>query len=125
FLAGLPEIVAGTTINRFCGSSMQAIHQAAGAIQLNAGEAFICAGVESMSRVPMTGFNPMPNPKLYREHPGAYMSMGETAENLVERYGISRAEQERFAFDSQRKTREAIATGGFDDELIPIETPDG
>lgn len=125
FLAGLPETVAGTTINRFCGSSMQAIHQAAGAIQLNAGEAFICAGVESMSRVPMTGFNPMPNPKLYREHPGAYMSMGETAENLVERYGISRAEQERFAYDSQSKTREAKAAGGFDDELIPIETPDG
>ncbi|BBA35986.1 3-ketoacyl-CoA thiolase [Methylocaldum marinum] len=125
FLAGLPQSVAGTTINRFCGSSMQAIHQAAGAIQLNAGEAFICAGVESMSRVPMTGFNPMPHPKLYQEYPQAYMSMGETAENLVERYGISRADQERFAFDSQRKTREAKASGGFDDELIPIETPDG
>lgn len=125
FLAGLPQSVAGTTINRFCGSSMQAIHQAAGAIQLNAGEAFICAGVESMSRVPMTGFNPMPHPRLYQEYPQAYMSMGETAENLVERYGISRADQERFAFDSQRKTREAGDAGQFDDELIPIETPDG
>jgi len=125
FLAGLPLSVAGTTINRFCGSSMQAIHQAAGAIQLNAGEAFICAGVESMSRVPMTGFNPMPHPRLYQEYPQAYMSMGETAENLVERYGISRADQERFAVDSQRKTQEARASGQFDDELVPIKTPDG
>ncbi|MGX2038847.1 thiolase family protein [Methylocaldum sp. MU1018] len=125
FLAGLPQSVAGATVNRFCGSSMQAIHQAAGAIQLNAGEAFVCAGVESMSRVPMTGFNPMPHPKLYREYPQAYMSMGETAENLAERYGIDRADQERFAVDSQRKTQEARASGRFDDELIPIETPDG
>jgi acetyl-CoA acyltransferase len=125
FLAGLPLSVAGTTINRFCGSSMQAVHQAAGAIQLNAGEAFICAGVESMSRVPMTGFNPMPHPRLYQEYPQAYMSMGETAENLVERYDISRADQERFAVDSQRKTQEARAAGQFDDELVPIETPDG
>jgi len=125
FLAGLPLSVAGATVNRFCGSSMQAIHQAAGAIQLNAGEAFICAGVESMSRVPMTGFNPMPHPRLYQEYPQAYMSMGETAENLVERYGIGRADQERFAVDSQRKTQEARAAGQFDDELVPIETPDG
>ncbi|HYE37588.1 thiolase family protein [Methylocaldum sp.] len=125
FLAGLPPSVAGTTINRFCGSSMQAIHQAAGAIQLDAGEAFVCAGVESMSRVPMTGFNPMPHPRLYQEYPQAYMSMGETAENLVERYGISRADQERFAVDSQRKVQEARTSGQFDDELVPIETPDG
>ncbi len=72
-LSGLPITVAGTTINRFCGSSMQSIHFAAGAIQMNAGEVFICAGVESMSRVPMTGFNPMPNPVLNDEMPGAYM----------------------------------------------------
>ena len=64
FLADLPLDVAGATVNRFCGSSMQAIHIAAGAIQLGAGEAFLGAGVESMSRVPMLGFNPMPNPGL-------------------------------------------------------------
>ena len=64
FLAHLPLNVAGATVNRFCGSSMQAIHMAAGAIQLDAGEAFICAGVESMTRVPMTGFNPSPHPRL-------------------------------------------------------------
>ncbi len=65
FLAGLPKSVGGVTVNRFCGSSMQAIHMAAGAIALGAGEVFICAGVESMTRVPVMGFNPMPHPGLY------------------------------------------------------------
>ena len=83
FLAGLPRSVAGVTVNRFCGSSMQSIHQAAGAIAIGAGDAFICAGVESMSRVPMMGFNPMPNPALYKEMPEAYMGMGDTAENVA------------------------------------------
>src|SRR5512145_1827107 len=63
-IAGLPQSVAGATLNRFCGSSMQAIHMAAGAIALGSGQAFVCAGLESMSRVPMMGFNPMPNPAL-------------------------------------------------------------
>lgn len=125
FLAGLPIGIAGTTLNRFCGSSMQAIHQAAGAIQLDAGEAFICAGVESMSRVPMTGYNPMPHPRLYKEYPEAYMSMGETAENLVERFRIGREEQERFALESQRKIRAAREAGRFADEIIPIATAEG
>lgn len=82
-LAGLPITVAGMTVNRFCGSSMQAIHLAAGAILLNAGEVFICAGIESMSRVPMGGYNMMPNPTLYKSYPNAYLTMGETAENLA------------------------------------------
>ena len=85
-MAGLPISVAGTTVNRFCGSSMQAIHMAAGAIQMGAGSVFICAGVESMSRVPMSGFNPMPNPALCESMPAAYMSMGETAENVGREY---------------------------------------
>ncbi|HEX4043795.1 MAG TPA: acetyl-CoA C-acyltransferase, partial [Xanthobacteraceae bacterium] len=71
FLAKLPITVAGTTVNRFCGSSMQSIHMAAGAIQMDAGDAFICAGIESMSRVPMTGFNPSPNPKLAHDYPAS------------------------------------------------------
>ena len=83
-LAGLPVSVAGMTVNRFCGSSMQAIHIAAGAIQMNAGDVFICAGIESMSRVPMGGYNYMPNPALYESYPEAYINMGETAENLAE-----------------------------------------
>ena len=78
-LAGLPHSVGGQTINRFCGSSMQAIHAAAGAIQLGAGEVFICAGVESMTRVPMMGFNPLPHPGLARTLPGAYLGMSRPA----------------------------------------------
>jgi acetyl-CoA acyltransferase len=119
-LAGLPIKVAGVTVNRFCGSSMQAIHMAAGAIKMNAGEVFICAGIESMTRVPMGGFNTLPNPKLYREIPGAYMAMGETAENLAKQFHISRIEQEQFALTSQRKTANAKMKGYFDDEIIPV-----
>ena len=120
-IAGLPQSVAGVTMNRFCGSSMQAIHTAAGAIQLDAGDVFICAGVESMTRVPMTGFNPMPNPALHQANPGAYMSMGETAENLARKYQLTRERQEAFAVESQRKAAEAQADGRFDDEIIPIK----
>lgn len=119
-LAGLPITVAGTTVNRLCGSSMQAIHMAAGAIQMNAGEVFICAGVESMSRVPMGGYNFMPNPKLYETFPQAYISMGDTAENLAREYHISRADQEAFALLSQQKTYTAQQEGRFADEIIAI-----
>ncbi|MCX7676050.1 MAG: acetyl-CoA C-acyltransferase, partial [Alteraurantiacibacter sp.] len=79
-LADLPLTVGGMTLNRFCGSSMSGVHYAAGQIQMGAGEVFICAGVESMSRVPMMGFNPMPNPALAKTSQ-AYISMGDTAEN--------------------------------------------
>jgi acetyl-CoA acyltransferase len=124
-LAGLPRCVAGTTINRFCGSSMQAIHVAAGAIQLGAGEAFICGGVESMSRVPMMGFNPMPNPKLAESEPGAYMAMGTTAENLARKYGFSRADQEAYAVRSHAKAAAAREEGRFKEEIVPVTLPDG
>ncbi|MBP80541.1 MAG: acetyl-CoA C-acyltransferase [Acidiferrobacteraceae bacterium] len=119
-MAGLPISVAGTTVNRFCGSSMQAIHMAAGAIQMGAGDAFICAGVESMSRVPMSGFNPMPNPALCESMPAAYMSMGETAENVGREYQISREEQEVFAVASQQKAGDAQSQGRLADEIVPI-----
>ena len=123
-LAGLPITVAGTTVNRFCGSSMQSIHNAAGAIQMGAGEVFICAGVESMSRVAMGGFNPMPNPVLHEMIPGAYMSMGETAENVGREYGISREEQEEFAVLSQQKASDAQTAGRLQDEIVPIQLGD-
>ncbi len=119
-LAGLPHTVAGTTVNRFCGSSMQSIHQAAGAIQMNAGEAFICAGVESMTRIPMGGFNPSPNPVLYKDLPAAYISMGITAENLANKYSISREEQEAFAVLSHQKAAAAQAAGKLADEIVPV-----
>ena len=118
-LAGLPESVAGTTVNRFCGSSMQAIHMAAGAIGLNSGEVFIAAGIESMTRIPMGGFNPLPHPKLAAET-AAYMSMGETAENLARKYKIERDRQEKLAVDSHSRAAAAQAAGKFADELVAI-----
>ena len=123
-LAGLPVTVAGTTVNRFCGSSMQAIHIAAGAIQMNAGEAFICAGVESMSRVPMGGYNYMPNPVLYETFPQAYISMGDTAENLARQYHIGRSDQEAFSLLSQQKASAAQQQGLFAEEIIAIDLVD-
>ena len=120
-LAGLPQSVAGVTVNRFCGSSMQAIHMAAGAIAMNAGEAFICAGVESMSRVPMQGFNPMPHPGLCERYPQAYISMGETAENVAVKYAIPRDRQEAFAIISQQRAAAAQAAGCFEAEIVAIE----
>lgn len=123
-LAGLPLSVGGVTINRFCGSSMQAIHSAVGAIQAGAGEVFIGAGVESMSRVPMGGFNPMPNPKLYEVMPGAYMSMGETAENVARRFEISRRTQEEFAVESHKRAAAARENGQLEEEIIAISSRD-
>ncbi len=119
-LAHLPITVAGVTVNRFCGSSMQGIHMAAGAIQMNAGDAFICAGVESMTRVPMLGFNPMPHPGLYESFPAIYMGMGETAENVAEQYQLSREQQDAFALTSQQRAAEARAKGRFSEEIIAI-----
>ena len=124
FLAGLPQESAGVTVNRFCGSSMQAVHQAAGAIRMGAGEAFLCAGVESMSRVPIGGFNPMPHPGLAERFPQAYISMGETAENVARRHQVTRADQEGFAVRSQAKAAQAQAQGRLDAEIVPIRLGD-
>jgi len=119
-LAGLPENIGGATVNRFCGSSMTTIQMAAGYIQMGAGDVFICAGVESMTRIPMGGFNPMPNPALGEIYPQAYMGMGETAENLARKYQITREEQEKFACQSHKKAAEAQKSGKFKDEIVPI-----
>jgi acetyl-CoA acyltransferase len=121
FIAGLPQSVGGATINRFCGSSMQGIHSAAGAIAIGAGDVFICAGIESMSRVPMMGFNPMPNPALAERMPAAYISMGMTAENVAKKYSISRQEQDEFAVGSQSKATTARQAGKLKDEIVPIQ----
>ena len=120
FLAELPLSVAGVTVNHFCGSSMQALHMAAGAMRMNAGDVFICAGVESMTRVPIMGFNPLPHPGLYESHPEAYMSMGETAENVAGKYRISRRQQDEFALASHTKAAAAQAGGKLSDEIVPI-----
>jgi acetyl-CoA acyltransferase len=124
FLAKLPISVAGTTVNRFCGSSMQSIHMAAGAIQMNAGNAFICAGVESMSRVPMSGYNPMPHPGLATHYEQAYMSMGVTAENLADKYNLSRQRQEELTVISHQRASDARQSGRLTDEIIPIMNGD-
>jgi len=123
-LAGLPQSVAGMTVNRFCGSSMQSVHIAAGQIQLDAGDVFIAAGVESMTRVPMMGFNPLPNPALQAKV-AAYISMGDTAENVAGKWRISREEQEAFAVRSQQRAAAAAKAGHFKNEIVPIVTKGG
>lgn len=123
-IAGLPRSVGGMTVNRFCGSSMSSVHYAAGQIAMGAGEVFIAAGVESMSRVPMMGFNPLPNPALAKASQ-AYIGMGDTAENLARQYGLDRSAQEAFAVASQQKAAAAIAEGRLKDEIVGIETKGG
>ena len=125
FIAGLPQSVGGATINRFCGSSMTSVHFAAGQIMLGAGEAFLCAGVESMTRVPMGGFNISPNPSLMSSFPQVYMAMGHTAEEVAKRYSIGREEQEAMAVESHAKAARARELGYFRDEIVAMETPDG
>ncbi|MXW91534.1 MAG: thiolase family protein [Rhodospirillaceae bacterium] len=125
FLAGLPVTTAGTTVNKWCGSSMQAIHNAAGMLSAGAGAAYVAAGVESMTRVPMGGFNPAPNPGLMARWPETYHSMGQTAETVAERYQVTRERQQEFAVASHRKAAQARADGRFADEIVPVETPGG
>lgn len=120
FLVGLPISVSGCTVNRFCGSSMEAIHMAAGAVQMGAGEVFLCAGVESMTRVPMPGFNMLPHPGLYESYPQVYISMGLAAEHMARHYGIARDLQEEFALGSHRKAVAWQSTESPSDEIVPI-----
>ena len=122
FLSGLPNSVGGVTVNRFCASSMQAIHQAAGAIMSGSGELFIAGGVESMSRVPMAGFNPMLNPSLVDMD--AYIGMGHTAENLAIKHSISREDQEKMALSSHQKAAAAQDGNFFENEIIPVNEID-
>jgi acetyl-CoA acyltransferase len=119
-LADLPLSVAGVTVNRFCGSSMQSIHFAAGQIALGAGDVFVCAGIESMSRVPMMGYNPLINPALMKSMPVAYIGMGETAENVARKWQIPRTEQEAFAVRSHQRAAAAVAAGKLNDEIVSI-----
>lgn len=131
-LAGLPLPLGGITLNRSCGSSMSAIHFAAGQIAIGAGEAYIAAGVESMTMVPPRGGAFSPNPRFMSEaRPDAevmidaYVTMGRTAENVATRYGVTRAVQEQFALESQQKAAAAQAAGRFDDELVAVHAADG
>jgi len=119
FLSGMNVKTAGTTINRWCGSSMEAIHIAAGKISMGAGKAFICGGVESMSRV-TAGFNPLPYPRSNEKNPHLYFTMGTTAENVAKKYKIERNAQQEFAISSHQKAYAAQSKGHFDNEITVI-----
>lgn len=141
-LAGLPVTAGGTTVNRFCASSLQAFNFAAEGLMLGNGDAYVVGGVESMSRVPMGGFNPSFNPKLINNPAGvpvccgapeemstafgqAYIPMGMTAENLAKRYNISREEQDQFALRSHQRALAAQDNGTFAREIVPVPLPNG
>jgi acetyl-CoA acyltransferase len=125
FLCNLPPEVGGMTINRFCGSSMSAVHIAAAQIEAGVGDAYLCVGVESMSMVPQGGFNKSPNPELLSRYPDAYLTMGETAENVAKRYNVSRHDQEVLAVESHRKAAQAREQGRLRDEIVPIRLESG
>ena len=118
--AGLPITVAGATVNRFCASGLQAVHDATSRIRLGEIEIAVAGGVESMSMIPMSGVKPSPNPALESSMPQAYISMGNTAENVAEKYGVSRAEQDAFALRSHQRAADAIKSGKFDQETVPV-----
>ena len=119
-LAGLPRSVAGATINRWCGSSIQAVQVAAGMIATGCGEAFLCGGTECMSRVPMMGFNVLPNPAWSKQEVDDYISVGLTAERVAQQYGLTREQQDAFGLWSQTKALAARREGRMAAEITPI-----
>ncbi|MGN7298063.1 thiolase family protein [Ferdinandcohnia sp. SAFN-114] len=139
-LAGLPISIPGVTVNRLCGSGLEAVNQAASSIKSGLGDVFIAGGTESMTRAPYVMMKPqvtsakgnqtlhdtmlgwrLVNPTMNEMYPP--ISLGETAENVAEKYGISRAEQDELALSSQQKAAAAIQSGRFNDEIVPIEIP--
>ena len=118
-LAGIPETTGGAVVNRFCGSSMDAVHQISTKIESGDIEVGIAAGVEDMFSVPMGGFNPDFHPELAEQE--YYIGMGETAETLAEEGKIDREAQEEFAMESHTKALDAQTNGRFDNEIIPID----
>jgi len=141
-LAGLPETAGGVTVNRFCASSLQAVNMAAQSIMLGQGDVIVAGGIESMSRVPMGGFNPSFNPRLIKPRPGekiespyppvenewvlsSYIPMGMTAENLAREYSIGRAEQDAFSLRSHQRAIAATDNGIFKREIVPVPLPNG
>jgi acetyl-CoA acyltransferase len=119
--AGLPDSVPAETVNRFCSSGLQTIAHAAHTIMAGQAEAIIAGGTESMSMVPMAGFKFSPNPFFAQETPDVYTSMGLTAENVAEKYGILREDQDKFALRSNMRAAEAVESGRFDTEIVPLE----
>jgi acetyl-CoA acetyltransferase family protein len=122
FRAGLPITAGAATINRFCGSSQETMLMAARAIMANQGDLFLAGGVESMSKVPMMGFNPSVDPFIAETYPAAYCSMGITAENLAKEYKLTRKECDEFAFTSHQRAAAAWKAGKFEKEVVRFET---
>jgi acetyl-CoA acyltransferase len=118
--AGLPDRVPGATVNRFCSSGLQTIAQASQRIATGTAEVIVAGGAESMSQVPMSGFFFQPDPELTDDDIGTYVSMGITAENVAEKYDVSREDQDRFALRSHERAADAIDSGRFDEELVPL-----
>ncbi|MDA1028619.1 MAG: acetyl-CoA C-acyltransferase [Bacteroidetes bacterium] len=118
--AGLPDSVPGATINRFCSSGLQTIALAAQSIATGMAQTIIAGGVESMSLVPMTGYYYQPDPDLIRSDPNVYVSMGNTAENVAEKYSVSRLDQDAFALRSHQKAFQAVESGVFHAEIVPL-----
>ena len=121
FLGGLPDSVPGVTVNRFCSSGLQTIAMAAERIMAGGAEIIIAGGVESMSQVPMGGVSFQPNPTLADERPEVYISMGLTAENVADKYDVSREDQDKFALKSHQKAVKAWEEGYFDEQITPID----
>jgi len=119
FLTNMDIKTSGMTVDRWCGSSMEGIHIAAGKIAMGSGKVFICGGVESMTRV-TTGFDPLPYPYTETENPNVYFTMGTTAENVAKQYSISRTEQQEFAISSHKKAYDAQSKGNFNNEIVSI-----
>ncbi|MFC0300974.1 acetyl-CoA C-acetyltransferase [Virgibacillus soli] len=120
-LAGLQDDVPGITINRYCSSGLQSIAYAAERIMIGHSDTIIAGGAESMSLIPMGGHVIKPNTKLVQDAPGYYMGMGHTAEEVANRFKISREEQDAFAVESHKRAAQAIKDGKFKDEIVPVE----
>jgi len=124
-LAGLPNVVAAVTVNRFCSSGLQAVAMAADRIRLGEADLMIGGGTESMSMVPMMGYHPVFNPRIYEnEHIGIAYGMGITAEKVAEQWQVTRDQQDAFAVASHAKALAAIAAGEFADEIAPYALAD-
>lgn len=123
--AGLPDAVPGVTINRFCSSGLQSIAMAADRIRAGSADILLAGGSESMSMIPMSGTKFAPNPWFVENQPEVYMGMGLTAEQLQQRYGISREDQDAFALRSHRNALRAQSEGSFHEEIVPVALPDG
>ncbi|MCZ6634876.1 MAG: thiolase family protein [bacterium] len=122
--AGLPDSVPGVTVNRWCASGLQSIAMAAQAVMAGQAEVVVAGGTESMSLLPMGGTYFMPNPDLVEKNPDLFLDMGNTAENLVERYDISREDQDAFALGSHERALDAIQAGRFEGEIVPLRVKD-